>query len=112
MSACISPSTISDGSRWRNSCTARDTFSASACRTEPKFENDNIAIRGSIPKFRVTRLAAYPICASCSAVGSMVTVVSAQNTTCFSNTSMYMPLTSPDFGCAPMTSSAGRMVSG
>ncbi len=35
------------------------------------------------------------ICASCSAVGSMLTVVSAQKTTCFSKTSMYMPLTSP-----------------
>ena len=56
--------------------------------------------------------AAYAICASCSAVGSMFTVVSAQKITCFSNTSMYMPLTSPAFGCAPITSSAGRIVSG
>ena len=28
----------------------------------------------------------------------MLTVVSAQKTTCFSKTSMYMPLTSPAFG--------------
>ena len=32
----------------------------------------------------------------------MLTVVSAQKTTCFSNTSMYMPLTRPAFGCAPI----------
>ena len=47
-----------------------------------------------MPKVRTIRLAEYAICASCSAVGSMLTVVSPQKMTCFSNTSMYMPLTS------------------
>ena len=38
--------------------------------------------------------------------------VSAQKTTLCSNTNMYMPLTRPAFGCAPITCSAGRIVSG
>ena len=79
---------------------------------DPKFEKDSMAMRGTMPIVRVIRLAAKAICATCSAVGSMFTVVSAQNTTCRSVTSMYMPLTSLALGCAPMTWSAGRMVSG
>jgi hypothetical protein len=42
----------------------------------------------------------------------MLTVVSAQKTTCRSVTSMYIPLTSLALGCEPMTCRAGRMVSG
>jgi hypothetical protein len=55
VSACISPSTMSVGSRLRRMSTARATFSASGWRTDPKFENDSIAIRGVMPNVRTMR---------------------------------------------------------
>jgi hypothetical protein len=66
-------------------------------------EKESMATRGVTPIVRATRQAAMPICASCSAVGSRFTVVSAQKTTCRSVTSMYMPLTTFAPGCAPIT---------
>ena len=112
VSACISPSTMSVGSASRASRVARATFSASGCRTEPKLENESIATRGSSPKVRTMRAAVSAICASCSAVGSTLIVVSPQNTTRLSNTSMYIPESPPALGEAPTVSSAGRTVSG
>jgi hypothetical protein len=58
VSACISPSTVSDGSRSRSRATARETFSASGWRTEPKFEKESIAIFGSMPSVFTMRAAA------------------------------------------------------
>src|SRR6185312_15072895 len=48
-------STISAGSRFLRIATALATFSASGCRTDPKLENDSIAILGSMPKVRTMR---------------------------------------------------------
>ena len=79
---------MSWGRRSRRIFTASAIFWASGCFTEPKFENESIATRGTWPKFATSPLAEMAICASCSAVGSMFTVVSPQNITCFSKTSM------------------------
>src|SRR5438034_7734708 len=49
VSACISPSACRPGSRSCSRLTACCTFSAAGWRTEPKFENDSNATRGSIP---------------------------------------------------------------
>ena len=58
VSACISPSTMRLGSRWRNSSTALATRADSSPLTEPKFENDSIATRGTSPSVRTIRAAA------------------------------------------------------
>src|SRR5207247_1281853 len=78
----------SAGSRSCSSATARRTLSTPGCFTEPKFENESIATRGSIPS-RHTKLAvAEAISASVSASGSMLTVQSAKKYVCCGNTSM------------------------
>ena len=63
--------------------TACCTFVAAGCFTEPKFENDSIAMRGSMPS-RVTNFAvAVAISARVAASGSMFTVVSAKKKVCW-----------------------------
>ena len=58
-------------------------MAAAGCFTDPKFENDSIATRGSTPS-RHTKLAvADAISASVSASGSMFTVVSAKKNVCW-----------------------------
>ena len=91
---------------------AHDFHKGQIVRWKPGLRNKATPANNEVAIVREILAAAYPICASCSAVGSMLTVVSAQKMTCLSKTSMYIPLTSPAFGCAPMTSSAGRTVSG
>ena len=49
-----------------------------ACAFEPKFEKEIIAIRGSMSKRRTASAVSSAISASSSAVGSMLTVVSAK----------------------------------
>jgi hypothetical protein len=54
------------------------TFSALACVFEPKLEKEIIATRGSKSKRRAASAVRIAISASSSAVGSMLTVVSAK----------------------------------
>ena len=81
VSACISPSTISDGSRWWRSSTARRTLSASEWRVLPKLENDSMATRGSTLNRRAISAVQMAISARSSALGSMFTVQSARKYT-------------------------------
>jgi hypothetical protein len=77
MSAWISPSTSSSGRRWHKISVARRTFSERAFGTEPKFENDSIAMRGCRSKLRARSATWLAISAISSAVGSIASVVSA-----------------------------------
>ena len=88
VSACISPSTSSAGSRWCSRATACRTLAAAGCFTDPKFENDSIATRGSIPSRDTNCAVAEAISARVSASGSMFTVQSAKKNVCWGNTSM------------------------
>src|SRR5437016_1634999 len=88
VSACISPSACSAGSRSWSSATARCTFSAVGWRTEPKFENESSATRGSIPSRPTNWAVADAISASVSESGSMFTAQSAKKSVCCGSTSM------------------------
>ena len=78
VSACISPSIMSNGSRLRTISTARRTFSARGCRVLPKFENDSMATRGETLNRRAISAVQMAISARSSALGSMLTVQSAR----------------------------------
>jgi hypothetical protein len=81
-------------------------------RTEPKFENDSIATRGSSPNVRTMRAAVSAICASCSAVGSTLIVVSPQNTDALVEHQHVHAAQHPGARVRAHVSSAGRTVSG
>ena len=79
---------------------------------EPKFEKEIMAMRGSrLKRFAVSAVSAA-ISASCSASGSMFTVVSARRTTRFLNISRYAPETCFTPGRVFTICRAGRMTSG
>ena len=79
---------------------------------EPKFENEIIAMRGSRLNRRAVSAVMIAISASCSAVGSMFTVVSARTSIRPLNISRYAPETCFTPGRVLMIWSAGRIVAG
>ena len=92
--------------------TAFATRSASGCRTEPKLENESIATRGSMSKTRAVSAARHAISASSSAVGSMLTIVSAKKNSRSLSTSRCSAETRDTPSRRPTSWMAGRIVSG
>ena len=92
--------------------TARATFSLSGWRTDPKLENASIAIRGSTSNTRAVSAVRQAISASSSAVGSMLTIVSAQKNSRSFSTSSCVADTRDTPSRRPTICSAGRMISG
>ena len=70
MSPCISPSTSNHGAFVLSNSNVRRIFKALGRFDDPKFECDNKAALGLIPKRIISSAAKVVISASCSAVGS------------------------------------------
>ena len=111
-SACISPSTTRPGRSPRAISTAAWTLRVEGWSTVPKLPNESIATRGSWPNPCATSAAATAMWASCSAVGSMLSEVSAKKSVRSRTIIRWRAAARVTPSAVPISSRASRITSG